>query len=310
MTEQERIQIIEEFVEFCAANLKIEELPKMTFIDDKSWVLTNHSFGQYKNDSRHITVYIANRNLADTLRTVAHELTHHKQNELGLLYSGAGETGSPIENEANSVAGMLMRNFGLKHEIIYENTNISILKILLESTDNNQFYHGSTSKSLDGKRGIHIGTKLAATQALQARIGVPAEGEWDGTREYGKTKLAGKKTLAKFDETKGYYVSTGYNVGSDVPEDDYYPQDRQNKPYYSDGTEINMHSKPIVFPVDIIGTMNNTKYTPKTDTMANSLIMRGIKKGNAKNGFYYINDGEDAGSISAVVPDKSFLKVK
>jgi Zn-dependent peptidase ImmA (M78 family) len=132
MTEQERIQIIEEFVEFCGANLKIDELPKMTFIDDKSWVLTNHSFGQYKNDSRHITVYIANRNLADTLRTVAHELTHHKQNELGLLYNGAGETGSPIENEANSVAGMLMRSFGQKHEIIYESIKPQIIRNLIK----------------------------------------------------------------------------------------------------------------------------------------------------------------------------------
>jgi hypothetical protein len=31
--------------------------------------------------------------------------------------------------------------------------------------------------------------------------------------------------------------------------------------------------------------------------------------GNAKSGYYYINDGEDYGSISAVVPDKTFLKI-
>jgi hypothetical protein len=49
------------------------------------------------------------------------------------------------------------------------------------------FYHGSTDKNLAGKKGIHIGTYKACKQALEARIGVPAEGEWDGTREYGKT---------------------------------------------------------------------------------------------------------------------------
>lgn len=170
-----------------------------------------------------------------------------------------------------------------------------------------QFYHGSTDKNLAGKNGIHVGSKLAATQALQARIGVPAEGEWDGTREYGKTKMAGKKTLDRREKELGYYIKTGYNIGSDLPEEDYYPEERGTKASYSDGTVIDMRSRPIVFPVNIKGPMNNTPRDPKTDQMANSLMMRGLRKGNAKNGFYYINDAEDAGSISAVVPNKDWL---
>lgn len=169
------------------------------------------------------------------------------------------------------------------------------------------FYHGSTDKNLSGKNGIHVGSKLAATQALQARIGVPAEGEWDGTREYGKTKMAGKKTLDRREKELGYFLKTGYNTGSDLPEEDYYPEERGTKASYSDGTVIDMRSRPIVFPVNIKGPMNNTPRDPKTDQMANSLMMRGLRKGNAKNGFYYINDGEDAGSISAVVPNKDWL---
>lgn len=184
------------------------------------------------------------------------------------------------------------------------------LKDLLESVLNEnliQFYHGSTDKNLAGKNGIHVGSKLAATQALQARIGVPAEGEWDGTREYGKTKMAGRKTLDRREKELGYYITTGYNTGPDLPEEDYYPEERDTKARYSDGTVLDMSSKPIVFPVKIIGPMNNTVRTPKTDMMANSLMMRGLRKGNAKNGFYYINDAEDAGSISAVVPNKDWL---
>ena len=170
-----------------------------------------------------------------------------------------------------------------------------------------QFYHGSTDKNLAGKNGIHVGSKLAATQALQARIGVPAEGEWDGTREYGKTKLAGKKTLDRREKELGYFLKSGYNVESEVPEEDYYPEDRGKLPTYSDGTHISLDSKPIIFPVKIKGPMNNTVRNPKTDMAANSLMMRGLRKGNARNGFYYINDGEDAGSISAVVPNKDWL---
>ena len=38
METEERIQIVEEFIDFCQKHLKIEKLPKITFIEDKSWV--------------------------------------------------------------------------------------------------------------------------------------------------------------------------------------------------------------------------------------------------------------------------------
>lgn len=131
MTTTDRIKIIEEFIDFCQAHLSIEELPKMTFIEDKSWVLARHSFGQYSNDNRSLVIYIKNRNLADILRTLAHELCHHRQNELGMLYPGAGKTGSPIENEANIIAGMILREFGRTHDMIYESIKKNVLKNII-----------------------------------------------------------------------------------------------------------------------------------------------------------------------------------
>lgn len=188
--------------------------------------------------------------------------------------------------------------------------NIVIYDFLNENYNNeNIFYHGSTDKNLVGKNGIHVGTKLAATQALQARIGVPAEGEWDGTREYSKTLLAGKNTLKNKYQELGYYCNTGFNCGNDVPEEDYYPIQRTERAKYSDGTPISFNSKPIVFPVKIIGRMTNSPYHPYTDEKANSMILRNLKMGNAKSGYYYKNTGEDDGSISAVVPNSSFLKI-
>jgi len=171
------------------------------------------------------------------------------------------------------------------------------------------FYHGSTDKNLNGKMGIHVGTKLAATQALQARIGVPAEGEWDGTREYGKTLLSGKKTLKNKYNELGYFCDTGFNCGRNVPEEDYYPTQRNERAKYSDGTPIPFNSKPIVFPLKIVGKMSNSPRTPHNDIRANSMMLRNLKLGNAKQGYYYVNDGEDSGSISAVVPDTSFLQI-
>lgn len=171
------------------------------------------------------------------------------------------------------------------------------------------FWHGSTDKKMAGKNGIHIGTYKAAKQALEARIGVPAQGEWDGTREYGKTLLAGKDTMDRIEKEEKRYVCTGYNCGSDVPKEDYYPGDRTYKAKYSDSTIVPLNCKPIIFEVKIIGRMTNTVRSPHDDFRANGLMTRALKQGNAKSGFYYRNVGEDPGSISAVVPDKTFLEV-
>lgn len=172
-----------------------------------------------------------------------------------------------------------------------------------------KFYHGSTDNKLEGKNGIHIGTYKAAKEALEARIGVPATGEWDGTKEYGKTLLAGKKTINRIETEEKRYVGTGFNCGKDMPEEDYYPVDRKEKAKYSDGTVIPENCKPIIFEVKIVGPMTNSMNTPHKDFVANGLMMRAIRKGNPKSGFFYKNVAEDVDSISAVVPNKSFLEI-
>lgn len=169
------------------------------------------------------------------------------------------------------------------------------------------FWHGSPSGVLKGSAyGLHIGTYQAAKEALEARIGVPAEGEWDGTREYGKTKLAGKKTLSKSENRN---KATGYNTGKDIPEEDYYPSERNYKAKYSDGTELSETVMPNIQPVRIVGDMTNSPYTPHDDFKANGYMKAAITRGNAKRGYYYKNEGEDVGSISAVVPNSSHIEI-
>ena len=65
-------------------------------------------------------VYVKNRNMADILRTLAHELVHRKQDEDGRIDYESGETGSDIENEANAQAGVLLRDYGKIDNGIYE----------------------------------------------------------------------------------------------------------------------------------------------------------------------------------------------
>jgi hypothetical protein len=63
------------------------------------------------SEQKIITV-VHNRNMADILRTLAHEMVHHMQNLDKRLTPKSGEDGSPDENEANSLAGVIMREFG------------------------------------------------------------------------------------------------------------------------------------------------------------------------------------------------------
>jgi hypothetical protein len=78
------------------------------------------SFGKHTPHDGIIMVVAANRNLADVLRTLAHELVHRKQAKEGRLYVGAGDDGTDIENEANAEAAIIMRRFGKANPIIFE----------------------------------------------------------------------------------------------------------------------------------------------------------------------------------------------
>ena len=98
-------------------------------------------------------------------------------------------------------------------------------------------------------------------------------------------------------------------VAGDVPDEDYYPTQKKYRAKYSDGTEISFDSKPNILKVKIVGEMTNTRKNPYTDNSANRNMWNDLRKGDAKYGYYYINIGEDAGSVSVVVPNKSFIKI-
>lgn len=78
------------------------------------------SFGKQTPSTGIIRVVAVNRNLADVLRTLAHELVHRKQQLEGRLHIGAGDDGTEIENEANAEAAIIMRRFGKANPIIFE----------------------------------------------------------------------------------------------------------------------------------------------------------------------------------------------
>lgn len=178
------------------------------------------------------------------------------------------------------------------------------LEYLIESSEK-YFYHGTASGDLrGGVAGLHIGTYEAAKQALEATIGFRADGkDWDGKLVYGKTLLAGKKKLKEF----GPYTITGYNC--DVPDEDFYPTKIKYRAEFSNGELIPFTCKPKIIKVQIIGPMTNIPGNPRTDDRANMIMRRELKKGTAKKGYFYNNKAEDSGSISAVVPNGSYIRI-
>lgn len=110
-----------EFIKYAIKNLGIQKPPSgLTLSYNTDAARERSSFGTFNPENDKIWLYVGNRNMADILRTLAHELVHRKQHEDGRLNIMSGETGSEIENEANAQAGILLRNFGKLNKQIYQ----------------------------------------------------------------------------------------------------------------------------------------------------------------------------------------------
>lgn len=105
------------FVEYCRKILSIKSDFKLVFTDDKSQTRT---YGHFIPSENSVLVYVGQRSMGDVFRTIAHELVHVRQNELKLLNSESGDDGSKIENQANSIAGIILRKFGRLYPNIYK----------------------------------------------------------------------------------------------------------------------------------------------------------------------------------------------
>ena len=97
---------VKDFLPLAVEELGLTELPKIKPV----WSLTS-TFGAFSPEENCIYFAVGDRHPIDILRTLAHELVHAKQRQLNMLDASSGETGSNEENEANSVAGVIMRKY-------------------------------------------------------------------------------------------------------------------------------------------------------------------------------------------------------
>lgn len=108
------IEIFKKFLPLAMSVLDIKSLPAMKFeisVEDPD----QPTFGRFDSENNELTVALSNRHPNDILRTVAHELVHYKQGLDHRLDDYSGETGSEEENEANALAGVVMRHFNKQY---------------------------------------------------------------------------------------------------------------------------------------------------------------------------------------------------
>ena len=110
---------LKEFLAFIVKKMDITRPYKVKLTSNRTEDFKTHAY--YVPSDGTISVCIKNRQCADMLRSVAHEMIHHKQNQEGRLNAGESipDVGGDIENEANSIAGQLVKEFGYttKHNI-------------------------------------------------------------------------------------------------------------------------------------------------------------------------------------------------
>lgn len=124
-SKEDLLSMLKEFLPIAVEVLQLKSLPKI-----KPVLRLDHgqhpSFGMYVNETNTIELAISDRHPVDILRTLAHELVHCKQREDNRLKPDSGETGSDEENEANAVAGVIMRNFDDANPEVFDEKPIKL----------------------------------------------------------------------------------------------------------------------------------------------------------------------------------------
>jgi len=110
---------LNEFSKFVRKELGIKNPPTISILNGRNELRTTASY-DYMKEHKHIKVNGKNRALVDIMRSIAHEMTHHKQWEDGKLKVRPPDIGGEIEDEANSKAGQFIKLFGKKDPTIYE----------------------------------------------------------------------------------------------------------------------------------------------------------------------------------------------
>ncbi len=107
------------FVKFVKDQLELKQVPKIVIQNGRKDLKTTANYN-YNLDDKVIKVNAKNRMLVDVMRSIAHEMVHHKQYEQGRLKVKPPDIGGEIEDEANAKAGQFIKMFSKEDETLYD----------------------------------------------------------------------------------------------------------------------------------------------------------------------------------------------
>jgi hypothetical protein len=111
---------LNDFVKFVKNELNIKDIPTISIQNNRNGLKTTANY-DYTKENKIIKVCSKNRALVDVMRSLAHELVHHKQWEDGRLKGPKPpDIGGEIEDEANAKAGQYIKMFAKIDETIYD----------------------------------------------------------------------------------------------------------------------------------------------------------------------------------------------
>jgi hypothetical protein len=110
---------LNKFVKFVKNELELKSTPTISIQNNRDGLKTTANY-DYTKENKIIKVTCKNRALVDVMRSIAHEMVHHKQFEQGRLEVQPPDIGGEIEDEANAKAGQFIKMFAKQDPTIYD----------------------------------------------------------------------------------------------------------------------------------------------------------------------------------------------
>jgi hypothetical protein len=115
----EKKEKLNSFVKFVKEQLELKTVPTISIQSSRDGLKTTANY-DYTKENKVIKVNGRNRALVDIMRSVAHEMVHHKQFEQDRLKVQPPDIGGEIEDEANAKAGQYIKMYAKKDPTIYD----------------------------------------------------------------------------------------------------------------------------------------------------------------------------------------------
>ena len=124
--EKQKINIICDFIGFCAKELGISNKPFCIYIESQRENSPIVTTAAYSPSEKKCYIYGKNRATADVCRSIAHEMTHMMQDYTGNLVGLIKDVGGFHEDQANAKAGEIIKKYAYSDDSrmkIYEHFN-------------------------------------------------------------------------------------------------------------------------------------------------------------------------------------------